>query len=175
VVSLIPGASYDPLRVPVVLLDEAGLVNPGHDCLAQIAAKPVATTLLPAAIAWVPRLEGPGRRLTSWHGVTTTMFGNCGVGFAPVKPHHRAALMDLVEGVEEIPGVVLADGLTWEWESFSDFLDALGKVLSGFRVSPQGPEGRGRMKAHRTRHQEAIHRLSSAVLTARSAENSCGQ
>jgi N-acyl-D-amino-acid deacylase len=60
-----------------------------------------------------------------WHGVTTTMFGNCGVGFAPVKPHHRAALMDLMEGVEEIPGVVLADGLTWEWESFPDFLDAL--------------------------------------------------
>ena len=49
-----------------------------------------------------------------WHGVTTTMFGNCGVGFAPVKPQHRAALMDLMEGVEEIPGVVLADGLTWE-------------------------------------------------------------
>jgi N-acyl-D-amino-acid deacylase len=60
-----------------------------------------------------------------WHGVTTTMFGNCGVGFAPVKPHHRAALMDLMEGVEEIPGVVLAEGLTWEWESFPDFLDAL--------------------------------------------------
>ena len=60
-----------------------------------------------------------------WHGVTTTMFGNCGVGFAPVRPEHRAALMDLMEGVEEIPGVVLADGLTWEWESFSDFLDAL--------------------------------------------------
>ncbi|HSV25170.1 MAG TPA: amidohydrolase family protein [Xanthobacteraceae bacterium] len=53
-----------------------------------------------------------------WHGVTTTVFGNCGVGFAPVKPQHRAALMDLMEGVEEIPGVVLADGLTWEWESF---------------------------------------------------------
>jgi N-acyl-D-amino-acid deacylase len=62
-----------------------------------------------------------------WHGVTTTMFGNCGVGFAPVKPHHRAALMDLMEGVEEIPGVVLAEGLTLEWESFSDFLDALDR------------------------------------------------
>src|SRR5205814_7499222 len=46
-----------------------------------------------------------------WHGVTTALFGNCGVGFAPVKPEHRAALMDLMEGVEEIPGVVLADGL----------------------------------------------------------------
>ena len=53
-----------------------------------------------------------------WHGVTTVMFGNCGVGFAPVKKHHRGALMDLMEGVEEIPNPVLAAGLTWEWESF---------------------------------------------------------
>jgi N-acyl-D-aspartate/D-glutamate deacylase len=60
-----------------------------------------------------------------WHGVTTVMFGNCGVGFAPVKKHHRDALMDLMEGVEEIPNPVLAAGLTWEWESFPDFMDAL--------------------------------------------------
>jgi N-acyl-D-aspartate/D-glutamate deacylase len=69
---------------------------------------------------WDPLL-GP----SCWHGVTTAMFGNCGVGFAPVKPQHRAALMELMEGVEEIPGVVLTDGLTWEWETFPDFLDAL--------------------------------------------------
>jgi N-acyl-D-aspartate/D-glutamate deacylase len=72
-----------------------------------------------------------------WHGVTTAMFGNCGVGFAPVKPHHRAALMDLMEGVEEIPGVVLADGLTWEWESFSDFLDALERRPHAIDVAAQ--------------------------------------
>src|SRR3984893_12730546 len=60
-----------------------------------------------------------------WHGVTTVVFGNCGVGFAPVKKHHRQALMDLMEGVEEIPNPVLAAGLTWEWESFPDFMDAL--------------------------------------------------
>jgi N-acyl-D-amino-acid deacylase len=60
-----------------------------------------------------------------WHGVTTVMFGNCGVGFAPVRKHHRGALMDLMEGVEEIPNAVLAEGLTWDWESFPDFLDAL--------------------------------------------------
>jgi len=72
-----------------------------------------------------------------WHGVTTTMFGNCGVGFAPVRPEHRAALMDLMEGVEEIPGVVLADGLTWEWESFSDFLDALERRPRAIDVAAQ--------------------------------------
>jgi N-acyl-D-amino-acid deacylase len=60
-----------------------------------------------------------------WHGVTTVMFGNCGVGFAPVKKEHRGALMDLMEGVEEIPNPVLAAGLTWEWETFPQFMDAL--------------------------------------------------
>jgi N-acyl-D-aspartate/D-glutamate deacylase len=62
-----------------------------------------------------------------WHGVTTVMFGNCGVGFAPVKKEHRGALMDLMEGVEEIPNPVLAAGLTWEWESFGDYMNALDR------------------------------------------------
>ena len=62
-----------------------------------------------------------------WHGVTTVMFGNCGVGFAPVKKHHRRALMDLMEGVEEIPNPVLAAGLTWEWESFPEFMNELDR------------------------------------------------
>ena len=60
-----------------------------------------------------------------WHGVTTVMFGNCGVGFAPVKKQHRQALMDLMEGVEEIPNPVLAAGLDWEWESFPDYMNEL--------------------------------------------------
>src|ERR1700683_1709996 len=60
-----------------------------------------------------------------WHGVTTVMFGNCGVGFAPVLPHHRDGLMNIMEGVEEIPGAVLADGLDWNWESFPEFMDVL--------------------------------------------------
>jgi N-acyl-D-amino-acid deacylase len=72
-----------------------------------------------------------------WHGVTTAMFGNCGVGLAPVKPQHRAALMDLMEGIEEIPGVVLADGLSWDWESFPDFLDALARWPRAIDVATQ--------------------------------------
>jgi N-acyl-D-amino-acid deacylase len=60
-----------------------------------------------------------------WHGVTTVMFGNCGVGFAPVRKHHRQALMDLMEGVEEIPNPVLAAGLNWEWESFPEYMNEL--------------------------------------------------
>jgi N-acyl-D-amino-acid deacylase len=72
-----------------------------------------------------------------WHGVTTVMFGNCGVGFAPVKKHHRGALMDLMEGVEEIPNPVLAAGLTWEWESFPEFMDALDRRPRAIDIAAQ--------------------------------------
>src|ERR1700716_2460258 len=72
-----------------------------------------------------------------WHGVTPGMFGNCGVGFAPVKKHHRGALMDLMEGVEEIPNPVLAAGLTWEWESFPDFMDALERRPRAIDIAAQ--------------------------------------
>jgi N-acyl-D-amino-acid deacylase len=72
-----------------------------------------------------------------WHGVTTVMFGNCGVGFAPVRKHHRAALMDLMEGVEEIPNPVLAAGLTWEWETFPEFMDALDRRERAIDIAAQ--------------------------------------
>src|SRR5271167_1414875 len=72
-----------------------------------------------------------------WHGVTTVMFGNCGVGFAPVKKEHRGALMDLMEGVEEIPNPVLAAGLTWEWETFPEFMDALERRPRAIDIAAQ--------------------------------------
>jgi N-acyl-D-aspartate/D-glutamate deacylase len=74
---------------------------------------------------------------SSWHGVTTVMFGNCGVGFAPVKKEHRGALMDLMEGVEEIPNPVLAAGLTWEWETFPQFMDALERRPRAIDIAAQ--------------------------------------
>ncbi len=81
---------------------------------------------------WDPMLSP-----SCWHGVTTAMFGNCGVGFAPVHKHHRGALMDLMEGVEEIPNAVLADGLIWDWESFPDFLDALERRPHAIDIAAQ--------------------------------------
>jgi N-acyl-D-aspartate/D-glutamate deacylase len=60
-----------------------------------------------------------------WHGVTTAVMGNCGVGFAPMQPERREFLIELMEGVEDIPGVVLAEGVDWGWESFSEYLDTL--------------------------------------------------
>jgi N-acyl-D-amino-acid deacylase len=60
-----------------------------------------------------------------WHGVTTVVMGNCGVGFAPVHPGEHQRLIDLMEGVEDIPGTALAEGMTWGWESFPQYLDKL--------------------------------------------------
>ncbi|MCW1385028.1 amidohydrolase family protein [Novosphingobium sp. KCTC 2891] len=62
---------------------------------------------------------------SSNHGVTTVLMGNCGVGFAPCRPEDRQRLIQLMEGVEDIPGVVMAEGLTWEWESYPQYLDAV--------------------------------------------------
>jgi N-acyl-D-aspartate/D-glutamate deacylase len=64
---------------------------------------------------------------SSWHGVTTAVMGNCGVGFAPCRPADRERLIELMEGVEDIPGAVMHEGLKWEWESFSEYLDALDR------------------------------------------------
>jgi N-acyl-D-aspartate/D-glutamate deacylase len=72
-----------------------------------------------------------------WHGVTTVMFGNCGVGFAPVKKHQRQTLMDLMEGVEEIPNPVLAAGLNWEWESFPEYMDELERRPRAIDIAAQ--------------------------------------
>ncbi|WP_426573040.1 N-acyl-D-amino-acid deacylase family protein [Aquihabitans sp. McL0605] len=65
---------------------------------------------------------------SSWHGVTTLVMGNCGVGFAPARPDQHDWLIGLMEGVEDIPGTALAEGITWEWESFPEYLDALDRM-----------------------------------------------
>ena len=62
---------------------------------------------------------------SSWHGVTTAIMGNCGVGFAPVRPDAHDFLIELMEGVEDIPGSALAEGIDWKWETFPEYLDAL--------------------------------------------------
>jgi N-acyl-D-aspartate/D-glutamate deacylase len=64
---------------------------------------------------------------TSWHGVTTIVMGNCGVGFAPVKDGKQDWLIGLMEGVEDIPGTALAEGIDWQWETFPEYLDVLAK------------------------------------------------
>jgi N-acyl-D-amino-acid deacylase len=71
-------------------------------------------------VTWDPEVTP-----SSWHGVTTLVMGNCGVGFAPVRPGAEDFLIELMEGVEDIPGTALHEGLDWRWESFAQYLDAL--------------------------------------------------
>jgi N-acyl-D-aspartate/D-glutamate deacylase len=76
---------------------------------------------------------------SSWNGATTILFGNCGVGFAPVRARDRQNLIDLMEGVEDIPGIALAEGLKWDWESFPEFLDALERLPRTIDIAAQVP------------------------------------
>ena len=76
---------------------------------------------------------------SSWNGVTTVLIGNCGVGFAPCLPERRDMLVELMEGVEDIPEVVLTAGLPWNWQSFPEFLDALDARSYDLDVCTQVP------------------------------------
>ena len=76
---------------------------------------------------------------SSWHGVTTVVMGNCGVGFAPCKPADHDRLVRLMEGVEDIPFPVLSEGLPWNWESYPDYLDALGQRRFDVDIGSQLP------------------------------------
>ena len=73
-----------------------------------------------AQVSWDPWMTP-----SSWHGVTTVVMGNCGVGFAPADPARHEWLIELMEGVEDIPGSAMTEGITWEWESFPEYLDAI--------------------------------------------------
>lgn len=76
---------------------------------------------------------------TSGHGVTTVVMGNCGVGFAPCRPEQRDTLVKLMEGIEDIPEVVMVEGLPWNWETFPEYLDALDKRELDIDVATQIP------------------------------------
>ncbi|MEI2638529.1 MAG: amidohydrolase family protein [Microthrixaceae bacterium] len=78
---------------------------------------------------------------SSWHGVTTVVMGNCGVGFAPVRKGEREFLIQLMEGVEDIPGAALDEGMTWNWESFPEYLDELERMPRVLDVAALVPHG----------------------------------
>lgn len=89
-----------------------------------------------AQVTWDPYLTPSG-----WHGVTTVVMGNCGVGFAPAKADRRDWLIAMMEGVEDIPGAALTDGIEWEWETFPEYLDALERRSWVTDVATQIPHG----------------------------------
>ncbi|MBC8188411.1 MAG: amidohydrolase family protein, partial [Proteobacteria bacterium] len=76
-----------------------------------------------------------------WHGVTTVVMGNCGVGFAPAVPGQHDWLISLMEGVEDIPGSALAEGIQWEWESFPQYMDSIEDKPTSINVVAQVPHG----------------------------------
>ncbi|HVW44485.1 MAG TPA: amidohydrolase family protein [Amycolatopsis sp.] len=83
---------------------------------------------------WDSRLQP-----SSWHGVTSVVAGNCGVGFAPVTPAHHQRLIDLMEGIEDIPGTALHEGLPWNWESYEEYLDVLDRRRYDIDIATQVP------------------------------------
>ncbi|WP_340318231.1 amidohydrolase family protein, partial [Rhizorhabdus argentea] len=76
-----------------------------------------------------------------WHGVSTVVMGNCGVGFAPVRADKRDWLIGLMEGVEDIPGTALSDGIQWEWETFPQYLQALSRRSFAIDIGAQMTHG----------------------------------
>ena len=93
-----------------------------------------------AQATWDPFLTPSG-----WHGVTTAVMGNCGVGFAPAAPERHEWLIELMEGVEDIPGSAMVEGIEWEWTSFPEYLDALDRKP---RVMDLGTQiGHGALRA----------------------------
>ncbi len=87
-------------------------------------------------VTWDPYLSP-----SSWHGVTTAVMGNCGVGFAPVKPDRKEWLIELMEGVEDIPGAALSEGIKWGWESFPEYMDVLERQQRVIDIAAQVPHG----------------------------------
>jgi N-acyl-D-aspartate/D-glutamate deacylase len=87
-------------------------------------------------VSWDPMLSP-----SSWNGVTTVVMGNCGVGFAPVVPGKEDYLIQLMEGVEDIPGAALVEGIDWCWETFPQYLDAIEKIPHAIDFAAQVPHG----------------------------------
>ena len=84
---------------------------------------------------------------SSWHGVTTAVMGNCGVGFAPVYVRNRDRLIELMEGVEDIPGTALHEGIPWQWETFPQYLDFLESLPRDIDLGAQAPHAAIRVHA----------------------------
>ncbi|MFU8803465.1 MAG: N-acyl-D-amino-acid deacylase family protein [Bradymonadaceae bacterium] len=87
-----------------------------------------------AQATWDPFVTPSG-----WHGCTTVVMGNCGVGFAPCKPENRQWLINVMEGVEDIPGSALTEGIKWDWETFPEYMDALEQLPRTVDIAAQVP------------------------------------
>jgi N-acyl-D-aspartate/D-glutamate deacylase len=109
---------------------------------------------------------------SAWHGVTTAVMGNCGVGFAPVRAGDRDRLIELMEGVEDIPGPALHEGLDWQWESFGEYLTALERRPRDIDICAQLPHAALRVyvMGERATRLEAASSADIAEMSALAAE-----
>ena len=129
--TVVDGTGADPARADIAITD-GRIVAIGPD-LDEEARETIDATGMLVTPGWVDihtHYDGqvtwdPLLTPSSWHGVTTAVMGNCGVGFAPVHEDQREWLVELMEGVEDIPGTALTEGMQWGWESFPEYLDFL--------------------------------------------------
>jgi N-acyl-D-amino-acid deacylase len=145
--TVVDGAGAERRKADVAVKN--GVIVKVAPAIPERAAREVDATGLVVAPGWVDIHTHYDGQATwddelgpsAWHGVTTLVMGNCGVGFAPVKPDKHDWLIALMEGVEDIPGAALAEGITWGWESFPEYLDALEKMPRSVDVVAQIPHG----------------------------------
>ena len=129
--TVVDGTGADRRRADIAIQD--GVIAAIGDLASQEARERIDATGLLVTPGWVDIHTHYDGQVTwdselapsSWHGVTTIVMGNCGVGFAPAHPDKHEWLIGLMEGVEDIPGTALAEGITWDWETFPEYLDAL--------------------------------------------------
>ena len=127
----------------IVAVDDAGTAPTAHarrtiDADGQLVAPGWVDvhTHYDAQVSWDPWMTP-----SSWHGVTTIVMGNCGVGFAPARPDRHEWLIELMEGVEDIPGSAMTEGITWEWSSFPEYLDAIAAHPHAIDIGTQIAHG----------------------------------
>ena len=144
--TVVDGTGTAPARLDLAV-DGDRISALGHDVgkgRRQIDADGLA--LLPGWVDVHTHYDGqatwdPNMTPSSWHGVTTTVFGNCGVGFAPIRRGTEGYLISLMQGVEDIPGTVLSEGIDFRWESFPEYLDVLASTPRVMSVGAQVPHG----------------------------------
>jgi len=134
-----------PTRTGDVAVDDGRITSVGGDCgpgrrrldadgLLLTPGWVDVHTHYDGQVTWDPEVTP-----SSWHGVTTVVMGNCGVGFAPVRPGSEDFLIEVMEGVEDIPGTALHEGIDWRWETFPEYLDALERMPRVLDVAAQVP------------------------------------
>jgi N-acyl-D-amino-acid deacylase len=137
----------DPAHIGDVAIQDGKIVGVGRvdgDAKREIDASGLAVT--PGFVDIHTHYDGqatwdPQLAPSCYHGVTTVVMGNCGVGFAPVRPGKEDFLIGLMEGVEDIPGAALHEGMNWTWQTFPEYLDALAQLKFTMDVGTQVPHG----------------------------------